>query len=392
MPLALYALTIGAFGIGVTEFVLMGLLLQVGESLHVSIAAAGLLISGYALGVAVGAPFLTTLTSGWPRKKVLIGLMIIFTLGNAACAMAPNYDLLLAGRVLTAFAHGTFFGVGSVVATGLVAPERKASAIAVMFTGLTVANILGVPFGTWLGLQYGWRATFWAVTVVGLVSMAVIALFVPAEEAASDKTDWRADLSAMLRPQVQLGLAVTTLGFAGLFTIFTYIEPLLTQVTGFSDQAVSPILLVFGGGLVFGNLAGGRLADRKLVPTVLGTLALLAVVLAVMGFVLHSKIATIAFVALLGAASFATVPPLQMWVLEKAKGAGQSLASSLNIAAFNVGNALGAWLGGVVIEKGPGLQSLAWVAALVPVTALLIALVSLHLDRGKAPVAAAATR
>jgi len=383
MPLALYALTIGAFGIGVTEFVLMGLLLQVGDDLHVSIAAAGLLISGYALGVAVGAPFLTAFTAGWPRKRVLIGLMAIFTLGNAACALAPNYELLLAGRVLTAFAHGTFFGVGSVVATGLVAPERKASAIAIMFTGLTVANILGVPFGTWLGLHHGWRATFWAVTIVGIAALAVIALFVPADKAASEKTDWRADMAAMLRPQVLLSLAVTTLGFAGLFTIFTYIEPILTRVTGFADDAVSPILLVFGGGLVVGNLAGGRFADKRLVATVLGTLALLAVVLAAMGFVLHDKVATIAFVALLGAASFATVPPLQMWMLEKAKGAGQSLASSLNIAAFNLGNALGAWLGGVVIEKGPGLQSLAWVAALVPVSALIIALISLRLERGK---------
>jgi DHA1 family inner membrane transport protein len=383
MPLALYALTIGAFGIGVTEFVLMGLLLQVGDDLHVSIAAAGLLISGYALGVAVGAPFLTAFTAGWPRKRVLIGLMAIFTLGNAACALAPNYELLLAGRVLTAFAHGTFFGVGSVVATGLVAPERKASAIAIMFTGLTVANILGVPFGTWLGLHHGWRATFWAVTIVGIAALAVIALFVPADKAASEKTDWRADMAAMLRPKVLLSLAVTTLGFAGLFTIFTYIEPILTRVTGFADDAVSPILLVFGGGLVVGNLAGGRFADKRLVATVLGTLALLAVVLAAMGFVLHDKVATIAFVALLGAASFATVPPLQMWMLEKAKGAGQSLASSLNIAAFNLGNALGAWLGGVVIEKGPGLQSLAWVAALVPVSALIIALISLRLERGK---------
>jgi len=378
MPLALYALTIGAFGIGVTEFVLMGLLLQVGDSLHVSIAAAGLLISGYALGVAVGAPFLTAFTSGWPRKRVLIGLMVIFTLGNAACAVAPTYELLLAGRVLTAFAHGTFFGVGSVVATGLVAPERKASAIAVMFTGLTVANILGVPLGTWLGLQYGWRATFWAVAVIGVLALAVIALFVPADKGRVEKTDWRADIKAMLRPQVQFGLAVTTLGFAGLFTIFTYIEPILTRITGFSDRAVSPILLVFGGGLVVGNLVGGRLADRRLVPTVLGTLAVLAIVLAAMGFALHSKLAMIAFVALLGAASFATVPPLQMWVLEKARGAGQSLASSLNIAAFNVGNALGAWLGGVVIDHGPGLASLAWVAALVPVSALAIALVSLR--------------
>ncbi|MFP2932936.1 MFS transporter [Pyxidicoccus sp. 3LG] len=195
MPLALYALTAGAFGIGVTEFVIMGLLLDVGGDLGVSISAAGLLISGYALGVVVGAPLMTTLTGRWPRKQVLLGLMVIFTLGNAACALAPTYSLLMAARVLTAFAHGTFFGVGSVVATGLVAPERRASAIAVMFTGLTVANILGVPFGTWLGQSMGWRATFWAVTVVGVAALAVIALFVPRDTAAPAASDWAGDAS-----------------------------------------------------------------------------------------------------------------------------------------------------------------------------------------------------
>ena len=381
MPLALYALTIGAFGIGVTEFVLMGLLTPVSASLDVSIATAGLLISGYALGVAVGAPFLTALTSGWRRKRVLLALMLIFTLGNAACALAPGYGFLLAARVLTAFAHGAFFGVGSVVATGLVAADRRASAIAVMFTGLTVANILGVPFGTWLGQQLGWRATFWAVTVVGLLALAVIAAFVPADREAPPKADWRQDLKAMVRPQVLLGLGITTLGFAGLFTVFTYIEPILTRLAGFGETAVSPILLLFGGGLVVGNLMGGRLADRRLTASLIGTLVALALVLAAMGLFFSSKPATLLFVALLGLASFATVPPLQMWVLEKAHGAGQSLASSLNIAAFNIGNALGAWLGGVVIERGPGLGAVPFVAALVPLGALALIAFSLLLER-----------
>ncbi len=375
MPIAIYALTIGAFGIGVTEFVLMGLLTQVGIALNVSIPTAGLLISGYAIGVAVGAPVLTVLLSGWSRKKVLLALMVIFTIGNLACALAPNYWFLLVARVVTALAHGTFFGVGSVVATSLVKPDRKASAIAVMFTGLTAANILGVPFGTWLGLELGWRATFWAVTAIGIVALAVIARYVPTDHGTAVASDWRADLRAMMNASVIIGLSVTALGFAGLFTVFTYIAPLLTETTGFSEAAVSPILLVFGGGLVLGNLAGGKLADRFLQSTVIGTLLALAAVLIVFGLVVHSKILTIVMVALLGAAAFSTVAPLQMWVMQKAKGAGENLASSLNIAAFNVGNALGAWLGGTTVAHGLDFTNLPFVAAGIPVIALVVVLI-----------------
>jgi MFS transporter, DHA1 family, inner membrane transport protein len=389
MPLALYALTAGAFGIGVTEFVIMGLLLEVSSDLGVSIAAAGLLISGYALGVVVGAPVMTIATRRWPRKTVLLVLMAIFTLGNAACALAPDYATLMAARVVTAFAHGTFFGVGSVVTTGLVAPDRRASAIAIMFTGLTVANILGVPFGTWLGQTLGWRATFWAVTLVGIVAMAVIAVFVPRGISAPEEGNWRSDLTVLARPPVLLGLLTTVLGFGGMFAVFTYIAPILTRLTGFADAAVSPILLVFGAGLIAGNLIGGRLADRRLVPSMLGSLLALAAVMALMTFALHDRIAMVAFVGLLGAAAFATVPPLQMWVLEKATGAGQSLASSFNIAAFNLGNALGAWLGGFVIDHGPGLEAVTWVAALVPLSAVLIALLALRLDGASKPARAA---
>lgn len=382
MPLALYALTAGAFGIGVTEFVIMGLLLQVSADLGISISAAGLLISGYALGVVIGAPLLTTLTGRWSRKTVLLALMVVFTLGNAACAVAPDYATLMAARVLTAFAHGTFFGVGSVVATSLVPGDRKASAIAIMFTGLTVANILGVPFGTWLGQAYGWRATFWAVTFVGLAALAVIALFVPKDRSdAAEGGSLGEELKVLGRRPVLLGLLTTVLGYAGVFAVFTYIAPMLTQIAGFSEAAVSPILLVFGAGLVLGNLVGGKLADRRLMATLLGTLALLTVVLAAMTLGIRDPITAVAFVGLLGAAAFATVPPLQMWVLEKADGAGQSLASSLNIAAFNLGNALGAWLGGFVIDHGLGLGAVPWVAALLPASGLLLALWSRRLDR-----------
>ena len=380
LPIALYALTAGAFGIGTTEFVIMGLLIQVAADLHVSIAAAGLLISGYALGVFVGAPLLTAATSRMPRKAVLVALMIVFTLGNLACAIAPNYTMLMIARVITSLAHGTFFGVGAVVATGLVTEDRKASAISIMFTGLTVATLLGVPAGAWLGLQLGWRATFWAVTAIGVIATIVIATLVPRDRGDAAPIAFREELKAIARPQVMLGLLMTVLGFGGMFTVYTYIQPLLTQVTGFSESAVSPILLVFGVGMILGNLLGGRFADRRLIPALLGTLLALAAVMGLMSFVLRSQWAMVLFVGLLGAAAFATVSPLQLWVLQKA-GDAQSLASSLNIGAFNLGNALGAWLGGVVIAYGAGLTTLTWVGALVPASAFLVALWSIALER-----------
>ncbi len=381
MPLALYALTAGAFGIGVTEFVIMGLLLEVSADLGVTISSAGLLISGYALGVVAGAPLLGAFTGKWPRKTLLMSLMAVFTLGNLACALAPDYWSLMAARVLTAFAHASFFGVGSVVATGLVAPDRKASAIAVMFTGLTVANILGVPFGTWLGQAYGWRASFCAVTLIGISALAVIAFLVPADEKPEDNVGTAGALSVLGRGPALLGLLTTVLSWVGVFAAFTYIAPILTQITGFSDSAVSPILLVFGGGLVVGNLLGGRLADRRLVPTMLGSLVVLSVVLLGMTFAIHNRILAVIAVGLLGAAAFATVAPLQIWVLEKAEGAGQGLASSFNIAAFNLGNAIGAGLGGLIIAQGPGLGAIPWIAGLVPLAALLVALAALRLER-----------
>jgi DHA1 family inner membrane transport protein len=383
LPLGLYALTAGAFGIGTTEFVIMGLLMQVAADLHVSIAAAGLLISGYALGVFVGAPLLTAATNRMPRKAVLVALMVVFTLGNLACALAPSYELLMAARVITSLAHGTFFGVGAVVATGLVSEDRKASAISIMFTGLTVATLLGVPAGAWLGLEYGWRATFWAVTAIGVFATVIIATLVPADRSAPAPLSFRDELRVVSRPQVLLGLLMTVLGFGGMFTVYTYIQPLLTQVTGFADAAVSPILLVFGVGMIVGNLLGGRFADRRLATALLGTLALLALVMGVMSFALHSRWAMIVFTGLLGAAAFATVSPLQLWVLQKASDA-QSLASSLNIGAFNLGNALGAWLGGMVISQGLGLSALPWVAALVPASAFAVALWALALERRQA--------
>ncbi|WP_050858163.1 MFS transporter, partial [Bordetella pertussis] len=379
MPIALWALAAGAFGIGTTEFVIMGLLPEVGADLGVSIPQAGLLVTGYALGVVVGAPPVAILTARLPRKTLLLGLMLIFTLGNLACALAPGYGALMAARVLTSLAHGAFFGVGSVVATSLVRPDKQASAIALMFTGLTLANVLGVPFGTWLGQAWGWRATFWAVTAVGIAAMAAIMYWVPASR-GQHQADLAGELRALARPQVLLGFAMTVLGFGGVFTTFTYIAPILTGVSGIAAAAVSPILLLFGVGLVAGNTLGGRLADRRLMPTLVGSLAVLAAVLAAFAWTAHHSIAAVATVALLGAAAFATVPPLQMRVLQQAGGA-PNLASAFNIAAFNLGNAAGAWLGGLTIDHGPGLAATPLVAAAVTGGGLALALLSWSRDR-----------
>ncbi|HZF83418.1 MAG TPA: MFS transporter, partial [Burkholderiaceae bacterium] len=295
---------------------------------------------------------------------------------------------LMVARVITSLAHGTFFGVGSVVATGLVPPEKRASAIAIMFTGLTAATLLGVPAGAWLGLHFGWRATFWAVAVIGVVALAVLARYVPRDAAKVEPAPLREELAVLARPQVWLGLAMTVLGFAGVFAFYTYVQPVLTRVTGLSDAAVSPVLLLFGGGLAIGNLLGGKLADKAPMRAVIGTLVALAAVLAVARWAMPHAVAAVVFIGLLGIVAFATVAPLQVRVLEKAAGAGQNLASSLNIAAFNLGNALGAWVGGVVIERGAGtqgLQNLGMAAAALTVAGLALALWSHALDRRRVP-------
>jgi DHA1 family inner membrane transport protein len=378
MPIPLLALAASAFAIGTTEFVIMGLLPDVAASLGVSIPSAGLLVTGYALGVVAGAPILTLLTNRWQRKNVLLALMGVFILGNLLCAVAPDYGFLMAARVVTSFAHGSFFGVGSVVAAGLVSKDKQASAIAMMFTGLTLANILGVPFGTLVGQALGWRATFWVVTGLGVVAAVAIALLVPAKQEGATPSLSK-ELSVLARPQVWLALLTTVLGFGGVFTVFTYITPILEQVTGLSPHAVSAVLLLFGVGLTLGNAVGGKLADRALMPTLIAVLAVLALVMALFSVTSHSAIPAIVTIFVWGIAGFATVPPLQMRMVEKAKDA-PNLASSLNIGAFNLGNAGGATLGGVIIDHG---LNFAWVSiagALVAAAGLAAALLGASLD------------
>ncbi|MGV2291031.1 MFS transporter [Trinickia sp. YCB016] len=382
MPIPLLALAMSAFAIGTTEFVIMGILPDVARDLGVTIPSAGLLVSGYALGVTVGAPLLAVVTSKLPRKFTLQMLMAIFVIGNVLCAISPNYTVLMVARVVTSFAHGSFFGIGAVVAASLVPQEKRASAIAMMFTGLTLANVLGVPFGTFIGQEFGWRMTFWVVAAIGVVSLASVAALVPNHH-DSGPVGLGHEVRVLKEPQVWLALAMTVLGFGGVFIVFTYITPILEQLGGFSPRSVTLILVLFGAGLTIGNTLGGKLADRALMPSLMGILAALAVVMVIFARTSHSPVLSAVTVFVWGIAAFATVPPLQMRVVEKAKHA-PNLASTLNIGAFNFGNAAGAWLGGLVLTHGHGLDKLPLVAAAVAVAALVLTWVAARLD---APVA-----
>ncbi|MFC0625477.1 MFS transporter [Kribbella deserti] len=378
MNLALLALAIGAFGIGTTEFVIVGLLPEIATDLTVSIPTAGLLISGYALSVVIGAPLMTLAGSRLPRKTMLIGLMSVFILGNAVCAVAGNYAVLMTGRAVTALCHGAFFGIGSVVAANLVAPNKRASAIAMMFTGLTIANVLGVPMGTALGQQFGWRSTFWAVTAIGLIGVIGLIVLVPPQP--REQSSIRVELAVFRRPQVWLALLMTTLGFAGVFASFTYIAPMMTDVAGFSSGSVTWLLIVFGAGLCLGNVLGGKAADRRLMPSLYVILTLLAAVLLIFVWTAHSRPLSVVTILLFGVAGFATVPALQMRVMDKAEGA-PALASAANIAAFNLGNAIGAWLGGLAISAQLGYTAPNWVGAALALAGLAVAVFSGALDR-----------
>jgi DHA1 family inner membrane transport protein len=370
VPVALLALALSAFGIGTTEFVIMGLLPDVAADFGVSIPVAGYLISGYALGVVVGAPTLTIAGSRLPRKKMLLWLMVLFVLGNLLAAVAPSYAVLMVGRVVSAFAHGAFFGVGSVVAADLVAPHRRASAVALMFTGLTAANVLGVPMGTALGQAFGWRSTFAVVTVLGVLGFVGIATLVPAQP-RPEGGHLREELARFRSGQLWLAMTMTVLGFGGIFATFTYIAPMMTEVAGFSPGTVTWLLVLFGTGLLIGNVVGGKVADRALDRSLLVILGTLVVVLAAFALAAPNPIATAVLLFLMGGFGFATVPGLQTRVMTYAAQA-PSLASAGNIAAFNLGNALGAWLGGITISAGLGYTSPIWAGAALTAGALLV--------------------
>ncbi|QIF82468.1 MFS transporter [Brevundimonas sp. 'scallop'] len=357
----LLALAAGAFGIGVTEFAPMGLLPVIATDLSVSIPSAGLLISAYALGVVLGAPLMTLATGRVPRRTLLIGLAGIFTIGNALSALADNYALLMIARIITSLNHGAFFGVGAIVAAGLVPPDRKAGAVAAMFMGLTIANVVGVPVATWAGETLGWRASFWGIAMIGVMVMAALALTLP-KAAAPAAGDMLAELRVLGRRRVLSALALTVIGSSAMFTVFTYITPILREQTGASLGFVTAMLVVYGLGLTVGNWVGGKFADRSVDRTLIVTLAGLSLVLLTFAVAMPLASVSAVLIFLWGIASFALVPPLQVRVMDAAREA-PNLASAVNIGAFNLGNAIGAALGGAVIAGGLGYPAVALAGA-----------------------------
>ncbi|WP_328453141.1 MFS transporter [Streptomyces sp. NBC_00386] len=387
MPLALLALAVGAFGIGTTEFAMMGLLPDVAGDLGISIPTAGHLVSAYALGVVIGAPLLAAATSRMSRRTVLIALMGLFVAGNALSALAPGENWLLAARFLSGLPHGAFFGVGAVVATGLVAPERKARSVSLMFLGLTVANVAGVPAATLVGQHLGWRATFLGVSAIGVAAIASLYLLIPRTPGHTPGGGLRGELAALRPLPVWLALGTTVTGFAALFSAYSYITPMLTDAAGYADGSVTLLLALFGVGATAGNLLGGRLADHAMRRTLFGGLASLVAVLAAFPVLMRTEWSAAVAVVLLGTAAFVTGSPLQLMVMEKA-AAAPSLASSANQAAFNLANAGGAWIGGLALAAGFGATSPALAGAGLAVLGLAVAAAAHVVDRRRAAPAA----
>ena len=384
MPVALLALTLSAFAIGTTEFVIVGLLPTVAADLSISIPSAGLLVSLYALGVAIGAPVLTALTGKLPRKALLLALMALFTAGNLLAWQAPSYETLVAARILTGLAHGVFFSIGSTIATGLVPREKAASAIAIMFTGLTVALVTGVPLGTFIGQHFGWRETFLAVAALGVVSFIGSALFVPRNLAHTPPASLLQQAKVLAEPRLLLVYAKTAIGYGGTFIPFTFLASILTDLSGFSASAVGWVMLVYGVSVAVGNLWGGKLADRLgPIPALRIIFALLAAVLLLLQFTAPHPWLALGTVLLWGAVAFGNVPGLQVYVVKQAERftpQAVDVASGLNIAAFNLGIAGAAWAGGLIVTHW-GLQHTPWIGALVVLVSLVLTQWSGVLDR-----------
>ncbi len=381
-PISLLCLTIGAFAIGMTEFIIMGLLPNVATDLNVSIPQAGQLITGYALGVAVGAPILTVFTHKIPQKKLLVLLMCIFIMGNALSVIAPTYGLLISARILTAFAHGTFLGVGSIMATKLVTPDRRAGAVSVVLAGLTIANIIGVPFGTFIGQQLGWRSSFGAITILGIISLLGIIRFIPVIPQGTP-ANLGQQFRNLIRPQVLLVLLIGAMGCGSLFAVFTYITPMLVDISGFAEKSVTWILVLFGFGVTLGNMLGGRLADWKLMPSLIVNFGVLAVLIAALTLTLHNPVLAVITIFFWGVAAFGIMPGLQLRIMNMTREA-PLLATTSSHSAFNLGNAAGAYLGGFAITH-TGLISVPIYAAVIAALGLLGLLLSLFMHDKTSP-------
>lgn len=384
MPLALWALTLSAFAIGTTEFVIVGLVPTIALDLGVSLPSAGLLVSLYALGVAIGAPLLTALTGRWPRKPLLLALMALFIAGNLLAYLAPGYSSLITARVLTGLAHGVFFSIGSTIATSLVSKDKEGSAIALMFSGLTVALVTGVPLGTWIGQYFGWRMTFLAVALLGLIAFIGSLLLVPRQLKQGQPASVLQQLKVLTEPRLLLVFAMTAVGYGGTFVAFTYLAPILQQVSGFAPGAVGLIMLVYGVSVAAGNIWGGKLADKHGPVKALSLIfTALALVLAVFSLTAPHPVLVVLTVLLWGAFAFGNVPGLQVYVVQLAEKycpQAVDVASGLNIAAFNIGIALGAWLGGLVVATQP-LTHTGWIGGLIVLVALALTRWSGALDK-----------
>ena len=387
MALALIALALSAFAIGTTEFVIVGLLPTMAQDLNVSIPSAGLLVSLYALGVAIGAPVLTALTSRWNRKHVLLSVMGLFVIGNLVAWQAPSFEALIIARMLTGLAHGVFFSIGSTIATGLVPKEKGASAIAIMFTGLTVALVTGVPLGTYIGQVFGWEATFLTVAILGLLAMIGSAILVPNNLKQAKPTKITAQLKVLTHPRLLLVYAITAIGYGGTFIAFTYLASILNEVSGFDSSSVALILLVYGVSVAVGNIWGGKMADNygpiKALTIIFSGLS---GILFMLNFTAYNPITAVVTILVWGAFAFGNVPGLQVYVVKLAETHTPDaidVASGLNIAAFNVGIAIGAWGGGSIVAEY-GLMNTPWVGAIVVLVALILTRYSGMLDRKRA--------
>lgn len=384
MPLALLALTISAFAIGTTEFVIVGLVPTIAEQLSVSLPSAGLLVSIYALGVAVGAPVLTALTGRMPRKHLLLVLMLLFTVGNLLAWQAPGYSTLVVARLLTGLAHGVFFSIGSTIATSLVPKEKAASAIAIMFGGLTVALVTGVPLGTFIGQHFGWRETFLAVSLLGVIALISSAILVPKDIPQRAMATLSEQLKVLTHPRLLMIYAITALGYGGVFTAFTFLAPMMQSLAGFSESTVSWILLGYGVSVAIGNIWGGKLADKHgAVPALKIIFAMLAILLIILQFTASIQYAALVTVLVMGIFAFGNVPGLQVYVVQKAElytPSAVDVASGLNIAAFNVGIALGSIIGGQTVAHY-GLAQTPWIGAVIVMVAFLLIGVSGRLDK-----------
>lgn len=379
LPAALWALTISAFGIGTTEFVIVGLLPTVATDLNISIPSAGLLVSLYAIGVAIGAPILTALTGSIPRKKLLLWLMIVFILGNGLAAIAPGFTTLVLARIITGLAHGVFFSIGSTIAASLVPANKRASAISIMFTGLTVAIVTGVPLGTFIGQQFGWRATFIGVAILGLIGLISSWILLPAEIKNEQKIAIKDQFKVVANGRLLLAFLMTTLGYGGTFVAFTYLSPILQKIMGLSESLVSLVLVLYGIAIAFGNLIGGKVANKNPLKALLWMFVLQAIALLVFTFTASDSVFGIITLFIMGALSFSNVPGLQLYVVqlsERYLPGTEDVASAFNIAAFNIGIAIGAYVGGLVVESSLGLEATPWVGALFVLLAIVVTLMS----------------